>query len=210
MEGSPAHFEAKLVPIGDSKLRVNWLKNGKPIQCSNKMSTLNDFGFVALDLKYTRTDDSGAYTCNAINELGEANITANLKVWTNKISIMWQSYLCFIYRNSCNYTCSETNLKFIYSENATNFYEIFTLLLSYVVLVKNKVKSLQNFVAFSEYINFNEKNIFSLCFQISLGFWRCVEKWLDSLHFSGSLVISYLSNMLSGCWIGFGSLPLRL
>ena len=82
MEGSPAHFEAKLVPIGDSKLRVNWLKNGKPIQCSNRMSTLNDFGFVALDLKYTRTDDSGAYTCNAINELGEANITANLKVWT--------------------------------------------------------------------------------------------------------------------------------
>ena len=80
MEGSPAHFEAKLVPIGDSKLRVNWLKNGKPIQCSNRMSTLNDFGFVALDLKYTRTDDSGAYTCNAINELGEANITANLKV----------------------------------------------------------------------------------------------------------------------------------
>ena len=88
MEGSPAHFEAKLVPIGDSKLRVNWLKNGKPIQCSNRMSTLNDFGFVALDLKYTRTDDSGAYTCNAINELGEANITANLKVWTIKIFII--------------------------------------------------------------------------------------------------------------------------
>ena len=31
-------------------------------------------------------------------------------------------------------------LKFIYSEKATKFYEIFTLLLSYVVPVKSKVK----------------------------------------------------------------------
>ena len=36
MEGTPAHFEAKLVPIGDPKLRVDWLKNGKPIQASNR------------------------------------------------------------------------------------------------------------------------------------------------------------------------------
>ena len=34
------------------------------------------------------------------------------------------------------------------------FCEIFTLLLSYVVPVKNKVNILQNFVAFSEYMNF--------------------------------------------------------
>ena len=47
-------------------------------------------------------------------------------------------------------------LKFIYSEKATKFCEIFTLLLSYnVVPVKSKVKILQNFVAFSEYMNFN-------------------------------------------------------
>ena len=45
-------------------------------------------------------------------------------------------------------------VKFIYSEKATKFCEIFTLLLSYVVPVKSKVKILQNFVAFSEYINF--------------------------------------------------------
>ena len=46
------------------------------------------------------------------------------------------------------------SLKFIYSEKATNFCEIFTLLLSYVVHVKSKVKISQNFVAFSEYMNF--------------------------------------------------------
>ena len=47
------------------------------------------------------------------------------------------------------------NVKFIYSEKATKFCEIFPLLLSYVVPVKTKVKILQNFVAFSEDMNFN-------------------------------------------------------
>ena len=45
-------------------------------------------------------------------------------------------------------------IKFIYSEKATKFCEIFTLLLCYVVLVKSKVKVSQNFVTFSEYMNF--------------------------------------------------------
>mgnify|MGYP001370235544 CR=1 FL=1 len=44
-------------------------------------------------------------------------------------------------------------VKFIYSEKATKCFEIFTLLLSYVVPVKSKVKISQNFVAFSEYMN---------------------------------------------------------
>lgn len=83
-EGTPAHFEAKLVPIGDPKLKVEWVKNGKPIQASNRISYLHDFGFVALDLKYTRPDDAGNYTCRAINELGEANITAKLNVLSAK------------------------------------------------------------------------------------------------------------------------------
>ena len=78
-EGSAAHFEAKLVPVGDPKLRVEWMKDGRPIQASNRLSTLHDFGFVALDLKYTRPDDSGVYTCRAVNQLGEAVINANLQ-----------------------------------------------------------------------------------------------------------------------------------
>ena len=45
-------------------------------------------------------------------------------------------------------------LKFIYFEEATKFCETSTLLLSYVVPVKNKVEISQNFVAFSEYMNF--------------------------------------------------------
>ena len=50
--------------------------------------------------------------------------------------------------------------KFIYSEKSTKFCEIFTLLLSYVLPVKSKVKILQNFVAFSEYMNFNKAFLF--------------------------------------------------
>ena len=51
-------------------------------------------------------------------------------------------------------------VKFIYSEKSTKFCEIFTLLLSYAVPVKSKVNILQNFVAFSEYFNFNKVHIF--------------------------------------------------
>ena len=42
----------------------------------------------------------------------------------------------------------------MYSEKATKFCEIFTLLLTVCTVVKSKVKISQNFVAFSEYTNF--------------------------------------------------------
>ena len=46
-------------------------------------------------------------------------------------------------------------LKFIYSEKATKFCEISTLLLSVCTVDKSKVEISQNFVAFSEHTNFN-------------------------------------------------------
>ena len=46
-------------------------------------------------------------------------------------------------------------LKFVFSEKATKFWEISTVDLSYVVPVKSTVEISQNFVAFSEYMNFN-------------------------------------------------------
>ena len=45
-------------------------------------------------------------------------------------------------------------VKFIYSEKAANFCEIFPLLLTVCTVVKSKGKISQNFVAFSEYMNF--------------------------------------------------------
>ena len=51
-------------------------------------------------------------------------------------------------------------VKFIYSEKATKFCEISTIDLSYVVPVKSSVEISQNFVSFSEYVNFKNKNAF--------------------------------------------------
>ena len=51
----------------------------------------------------------------------------------------------------------------MYSEKATKFCKISTVDLSYVVPVKFMVEILQNFVAFSEYMNFNFTIIFVLC-----------------------------------------------
>ena len=45
-------------------------------------------------------------------------------------------------------------IKFIYSEKATKCCQIFTLLLTVCTVIKSKVKIWQNFVAFSEYMNF--------------------------------------------------------
>ena len=49
-------------------------------------------------------------------------------------------------------------LKFIYSEKATKFCQISTLLLSVCTVDKSKVEIWQNFVAFSEYMNFNKSH----------------------------------------------------
>ena len=46
-------------------------------------------------------------------------------------------------------------LKLIYSEKATKFFKISTLLLTVCTVVKSKAEILQHFVTFSEYMNFN-------------------------------------------------------
>ena len=48
-------------------------------------------------------------------------------------------------------------LKFIYSEKATKFCEISNLLLTVCTVVKSKVEISQNFVAYSEYMNFTNQ-----------------------------------------------------
>ena len=60
----------------------------------------------------------------------------------------------FPIRPNCGTQIVQFIIKFIYSEKATKFSKIFTLLLSYIVPVISKVKILQTFVAFSEYMNF--------------------------------------------------------
>ena len=58
-------------------------------------------------------------------------------------------------------------LKFIYSDKPTKFYKIYTVDWSYVLMVKSKVEISKNFVAFSEYMNFNTLIRNYTCFEIS-------------------------------------------
>lgn len=57
------------------------LKFSYPL-CStaNRVTTMHDFGYVALNMKYVNPEDSGTYTCRAINELGQAVTSASLVV----------------------------------------------------------------------------------------------------------------------------------
>ena len=64
-----------------------------------------------------------------------------------------------------------SKIKFIYSEKATKFCEIFTLLLTVCTVVKSKVKISQNFVVFSEYMNFTTVPISVLT--ITFRFYNC-------------------------------------
>ena len=64
-------------------MRVEWLFNGKSIPQGHRFRTTYDFGFVALDILYAYPEDSGTYTCRAINALGETSSTSNLTVQGN-------------------------------------------------------------------------------------------------------------------------------
>ncbi|OXU24124.1 hypothetical protein TSAR_014966 [Trichomalopsis sarcophagae] len=89
-ENQAAHFEARVIPVGDSKLVVQWLRNGVPISASNRITTMHDFGYVALNMKYVTPEDAGTYTCRAVNDLGEAVTSATLFV-QSKAALQFES-----------------------------------------------------------------------------------------------------------------------
>ena len=60
-------------------------------------------------------------------------------------------------------------LKFIYSEKATNFCKISTVDMSYVEIW-------QNFLAFSEYMNFNDKNV-TVMWSYQVNLFRSHVRW---------------------------------
>ncbi len=96
-EGERSHFEARLAPIGDPFLKVEWFKDGVPLSMGtfqffdllinlDLISPLSasrihphfDFGFVALTIQPTYPEDSGVYTCVATNRVGQAETSAQL------------------------------------------------------------------------------------------------------------------------------------
>lgn len=78
-EGDSAHFECRLEPTNDPKLRVEWFHNGKPLISGHRYKTTHDFGFVALDILYCYSEDSGEYVARAFSELGEDFTKATLE-----------------------------------------------------------------------------------------------------------------------------------
>lgn len=91
-EGENVHFEARVIPTDDPKLKIEWFWNGKPLKVGSRFRTFCDFGFVILEISPVYPEDSGEYSCRAINEYGEAVTTASMKV-QGKRSIIFESQL---------------------------------------------------------------------------------------------------------------------
>ena len=66
-ENSLAHFECQLTPVNDSSMRVEWFHNGKPLSAGSRIKTINDFGFVILEVAGVYQRDSGLYTCKVFS-----------------------------------------------------------------------------------------------------------------------------------------------
>lgn len=77
-EGGFAHFEARLEPMGDHTMKVDWLKDGQPVAASSRITTFFNFGYVALTIKQVSALDAGRYSCVASNKCGRADTSANM------------------------------------------------------------------------------------------------------------------------------------
>lgn len=79
-EGKNVHLEARLEPMGDPTMKVEWYFNGRPVTVGSRFRTYFDFGYVALDIIGAYSTDSGEYTCRAVNALGSAHTSSCIQV----------------------------------------------------------------------------------------------------------------------------------
>lgn len=92
VEGQSAHFEARLTPVNDPDLKVEWYYNGKKLPHGHRYRTFHDFGIVILDILYCYEENSGIYECRAINKYGEDSTKASLKCFS-KANLILESQL---------------------------------------------------------------------------------------------------------------------
>ena len=65
-----AHFECKVVPVGDPDMEVTWLLDDKPLGIANRIHTIFEFGYCSLDIVNCYKCDTGIITCRATNKYG--------------------------------------------------------------------------------------------------------------------------------------------
>lgn len=91
-EGQSAHFEARLMPLDDPNLKVEWFHNGKKLPMGHRYRTFHDFGIVILDILYCYEENSGTYECVATNQHGTDTTKAILKC-TSRENLILDSQL---------------------------------------------------------------------------------------------------------------------
>lgn len=74
---------------------------------------MHDFGYVALNMKYVNPEDSGTYTCRAINELGEAVTSATLFVQCKYIVNLMYNLVSLLYISKFTTLLLSTNKYYI-------------------------------------------------------------------------------------------------
>ncbi len=61
-------------------MRIEWLKDGRPITASSRIGTMFSFGYVSLNISGVRSEDAGIYLCRAVNAAGDATSQAKISV----------------------------------------------------------------------------------------------------------------------------------
>ncbi|XP_030081343.1 titin isoform X21 [Drosophila hydei] len=78
-EGSNVRFLCTV--SGDENTHIEWLKNHKPLPRDTRYQTVYQNGEASLEIFAAVADDSGNYTCSAINDFGESLTHAQLRVY---------------------------------------------------------------------------------------------------------------------------------
>lgn len=83
-EGESVHFECCLGPVDDPDLKTEWFFNGRPLVTGSRFHTIDDFGFIVLDIDWLFPRDTGEYVCRATNKFGTDITRTVLRVKPDK------------------------------------------------------------------------------------------------------------------------------
>lgn len=73
-------FEARVIPVGDPSMQIQWFLDDAPLKQSNRFTINEDFGLCVLRIENVNVYDIGTYSCKAINKEGAAITNASLSV----------------------------------------------------------------------------------------------------------------------------------